>query len=112
MRIGRRRGVSGLGLFGLLLVGCVSVGREFPTPTSEMIKNGVTTQAELRHLFGPPVQEGIENGDRTWTWIHVKTGIGGQTLSKQLHVKFNEQGIVKSYAFTSSLPEDLTRKAQ
>lgn len=112
IRIGGWRALSGTGLLGLLLVGCVSVGREFPTPTAEMITNGVSTQAELRQLFGPPVQEGIEDGDRTWTWVLFKSGLGGQTVSKQFHVKFNERGIVKSYAFTSSLPEDLTQKTK
>lgn len=96
----------------LLLAGCVSIGREFPTPTTDTIKNGITTRAELQQRFGLPVQEGIEDGHRTWTWIHVKTGPGGQTLSKQLHVKFDERGIVKSYSFTSNHPEDLTEKAK
>ena len=79
---GWRRRVVGLGGLILLLAGCVSVGREFPTPTLAMIQDGVTTRAELLQRFGSPTQVGIEDGDPTWTWIHVKAGGLRQPLSK------------------------------
>ncbi len=104
--------VLSLGCLVLLLGGCVSLGREFPTPTAETIKDGVTTKAELLKLFGPPTQVGIEDGDPTWTWIHVRASSFGQTLSKELHVKFNKQDIVKSYNYTSNLPEGVQQKMQ
>jgi outer membrane protein assembly factor BamE (lipoprotein component of BamABCDE complex) len=103
------RHIVSLGCLILLLAGCVSVGAEFPTPTSAMIKNGVTTRTELRQLFGSPTQVGIEDGDQTWTWLHVRAGAIGRTLSKELHVKFTERGVVKSYSYTSSLPEEVQR---
>lgn len=106
------RRILGLGCFILLLAGCVSVGEEFRTPTSQMIKNGVTTRAELLQLFGSPTQVGIEDGDQTWTWLHVRAGAIGRTLSKELHVKFNERGVAKSYSYTSNLPEEVQREAQ
>lgn len=101
------RRILSLGCFILLLAGCVSVGEEFRTPTSEMIKNGVTTRAELLQLFGSPTQVGIEDGDHTWTWAYVRAGGVGRTLSKELHVKFTERGIVKSYSYSSNLPEEI-----
>jgi len=101
-----------IGCLIFLLAGCVSVGREFPTPTPEMIKNGVTTRAELLKLFGSPTQVGIEDGDQTWTWLHVRAGAVGQTLSRELHVRFNERGLVKSYSYTSSLPEEVQQKTK
>lgn len=96
----------------LFLAGCVSVGREFPTPTSEMIKNGFTTRAELVKLFGSPTQVGIEDGDPTWTWVHVKAGGFGQPLSRELHIKFDARGLVKSYSYTSNLPEEVQQKTK
>ncbi len=105
-------GLLGFGCLFLLLVGCVSIGREFPTPTPEMIKNGVTTRAELLKLFGSPTQVGIEDGDQTWTWLYVRAGAVGQTLSRELHVKFNERGLVKSYSYTSNLPEEVQEKTK
>jgi len=106
------RSLLSLGLLSLLLAGCVSVGAEFPTPTVAMIRNGVTTRAELLQLFGSPTQVGIEDGDQTWTWLHVRAGAIGRTLSKELHVKFNERGIVKSYSYTSNLPEEVQSEAR
>ena len=111
MRDWHRR-ILGLGCSILLLAGCVSVGEKFRTPTSGMIKNGVTTRAELLQLFGSPTQVGIEHGDQTWTWVYVRAGGIGRPLSKELHVKFTERGVVKSYSYTSSLPEEVQRDTQ
>lgn len=106
-----RRFVS-LGNLVLLLTGCVSVGEEFRTPTADMIKNGTTTRSELLQLFGSPTQVGIEDGNQTWTWAYVRAGAFSRTLSKELHVVFTERGIVKSYSYTSNLPEEIRRDAQ
>lgn len=111
MRGSYRRMVS-LGCFILLLAGCIAVGEEFRTPTAEMIKNGVTTRTELLQLFGSPTQVGIEDGDQTWTWVYVRAGGFGRSLSKELHVTLNERGVVKSYSYTSSLPEEVQRDAR
>jgi outer membrane protein assembly factor BamE (lipoprotein component of BamABCDE complex) len=109
---GSYRRMVRLGCFILLLAGCISVGEEFRTPTAEMIKNGVTTRAELLQLFGSPTQVGIEDGDQTWTWVYVRAGGFGRSLSKELHVTLNERGVVKSYSYTSSLPEEVQRNAR
>ncbi|MBI2883922.1 MAG: hypothetical protein HYY11_08465 [Candidatus Methylomirabilis oxyfera] len=103
-----RRTVS-LGCFILLLAGCVAVGEEFRTPTAQMIKNGVTTRAELLRLFGSPTQVGIEDGNQTWTWVYVRAGSFSRNLSKELHVTLTDRGVVKSYSYTSSLPEEVGR---
>lgn len=101
-----------LGCLVLLLAGCVSVGQEFPTPTAETIRGGITTKTELRKLFGSPTQVGIEDGDPTWTWVYVQAGGFRQTLSKELHVKFTKQDVVKSYNYTSNLPEEVQRQTR
>ena len=109
---GWRSRVVGLGGLILLLAGCVSVGREFPTPTPAMIQDGVTTRAELLRRFGSPTQVGIEDGDQTWTWVHVRASGLGLPVSKELHVKFDERGLVKSYSYTSNLPEEVQQKTR
>ena len=95
----------------LVVASCVSIGKEFPTPGPGTIMNGVTTRAELLQLFGPPTQVGIEDGDQTWAWIHVRAG-AGQTLSKQLYVRFGERGVVKSYSYTSDVPEEIQKRTK
>ena len=101
-----------LGCLILLLTGCVSVGRDFPTPTQDIIKNGVTTGVELLQRFGSPTQVGIENGDQTWSWVYVRAGGLGQPLSKELRVRFDDRGVVKSYSYSSNLPEEVQQKTR
>jgi len=96
----------------LLLTGCASVGREFPTPTQDMITNGVTSKGELLQRFGSPTQVGIENGDHTWTWVYIRAGGLRQPLSKELHVRLDDRGVVKSYSYTSNLPEEVQQKTR
>lgn len=96
-----------LGCFILLFAGCISVGEEFRTLSSEMIKDGVTTRAELLRLLGSPTRVGVENGEQTWTWVDVRVGGMSRTLPKELHVKFTRRGIVKSHSYTARLPEEV-----
>jgi len=93
---------------GLLLGACASVfstGRDFPSPARDTIRNGTTTRADLTRLFGEPTQVGIEDGDPTWTWLYFRKG--DLDLTKQLTVRFQPDGVVKSYSFSSNFPEDM-----
>jgi hypothetical protein len=92
--------------FGLAACASVfSTGRDFPSPAREAIKSGTTTKADLVRLFGEPAQVGIEDGDQTWTWLYFKKG--EPDLSKTLTVRFQAEGVVKSYSFSSNFPEDM-----
>lgn len=95
-------------LLALGLASCASVftsGREFPSPARDAIKTGTTSKADLVRLFGEPTQVGIEDGDATWTWLYFKKG--DPDLTKTLHVRFQPDGIVKSYSFSSNFPDDM-----
>ncbi len=95
-------------LLALGLAACASVfatGRDFPSPTRESIRNGTTVKNDLVRLFGEPTQVGIDDGDQTWTWIYFKKG--DPDLTKTLTVRFQANGAVKSYSFSSNFPEDL-----
>jgi outer membrane protein assembly factor BamE (lipoprotein component of BamABCDE complex) len=93
----------------LALSGCagLQVGREFPSPEAAQIKPDVTDKARLLTLFGEPYQVGIDNGDQTWRWFYAQRG--GSATSKDLSVRFNANGTVKSYSFTSNFPEDMKK---
>ena len=67
------------------------MGREFPPPTAETFKNGVTTKADLIRLFRAPTQVGIEDGAPTSTWLYVKAGGFGRPLSKELQAKLDKR---------------------
>ena len=94
----------------LLLPACagLQVGREFPSPEAAQIKADVTDKARLLTLFGEPYQVGIDNGDQTWRWFYAQRS-ASSTTSKDLSVRFNANGTVKSYSFTSNFPEDMKK---
>ncbi len=93
-----------------LLAGCISIkfGREFPSPDAKMIVAGKTDKASLQRMFGEPYQVGLDSGDQTWRWFYGQRDSGAE-LSKDLSVRFNPDGTVKSYAFTSNFPPDMQR---
>jgi hypothetical protein len=51
---------------------------------------------------------GIDSGDPTWRWFFGRRGWGPEE-TKDLSVRFNADGTVKSYAFTSNFPSDMKR---
>jgi hypothetical protein len=83
----------------------LSVGRDFPSPVPDTIRNGTTTKADLARLFGEPTQVGVKDGDQTWTWYYFRKG--NPDLTKQLEVTFTATGVAKAYSFSSNFPEDM-----
>jgi hypothetical protein len=94
----------------LVLTGCASIriGRDFPSPDAHWIVPTKSDRWGLQRMFGEPYQVGFENGDPTLRWLFVQRDRGG-AVSKDLIVRFNADGVVKSYSFTSNFPEDLRR---
>jgi len=93
----------------LLAGGCaIKYGHLFPSPASGMISVGQTDKAALRRMFGEPYQEGLDSGDETWRWVYAEYRVS-EGIDKDLTVRFNANGTVKSYSFMSNFPEDMTR---
>ncbi|HTY77038.1 MAG TPA: hypothetical protein VMI34_04385 [Candidatus Bathyarchaeia archaeon] len=97
-------------LVAWITTGCFSTtfGRQFPSPELKTIAVGKTSKAELQRLYGEPYQVGIDSGDPTWRWFFGQRGWGAEE-TKDLSVRFNPDGTVKSYAFTSNFPSDMKR---
>ncbi len=97
-------------LIAMLLAGCggLKFGSDFPSPTKDMLVVGKTTKSDLLRFFGEPHQVGLDTGDPTWGWTYVQA-FTNQEFTKQLTVRLDERGAVKSYSFTSSFPEDMAR---
>jgi hypothetical protein len=95
---------------GLVLSACagLSLGRDFPSPDAAHIRVNVTDKVGLVAAFGEPYQVGIESGDQTWRWFYAQRG-PSSTITKDLSVRFNANGTVKSYSFTSNFPEDMRK---
>ena len=93
-----------------LLGGCLSfkAGREFASPEPQMLVAGKTDKAYLQRVFGEPYEVGLDSGDSTWTWFYGQSS-GSEDRSKSLTVRFNTDGTVKSYSFSSNFPDDMRR---
>ena len=104
-RVSRRALAPALLLWVLALSGCLSVGREFPTGPVTSLQIGETTQDDVRAAFGPPWRTGIEDGDRTWTYGHYRYALLGLTHTRDLVLRFDERGVLRSYTYNSTTPD-------
>ena len=93
-----------------LVTGCISLkfGREFPSPEAKSIVAGKTDKASVERMFGSPYQIGLDSGDQMWRWFYGERE-PGREMSKDLTIRFNADGTVKSYAFSSNFPDDMKR---
>jgi hypothetical protein len=86
------------------IVGCATVGREFPTERVIEIRIDQTTKADLLAHFGRPYRRGIEDGDSTWTYVWYKLRLlGGQTQARDLYIRFADEK-VSSYTYNFDVP--------
>ena len=94
----------GLSVIAMALIGCspMTLGREFPVEKVGSIEISVTTRAEIRERFGSPWRTGIEDGMSTWTFGYYSYDFSGKGLGRDLMIKFNKAGIVRSYAFNTT----------
>ncbi len=91
-----------LGAVACTLGSCATVGHEFPTERVSDIKLHGTTRAEIQEMFGPPWRTGIEDGYETWTYGRYRYAIFSDAKTKDLVVRFDDQGIVMSYTFNTT----------
>lgn len=85
--------------------GCARVGYDFNANKVQKIEIGKTTQDEIVIMFGQPWRKGIENGVTIWTYGRYTYRLIGETDTKDLVVKFDDKGKVKSYTFNETTNE-------
>lgn len=88
------------------ITGCITLGREFPVDAVSKIQKGKTTRTEIDQLFGSPWRTGVDDGMRTWTYARYRYSLFGESKTRDLVVRFDDKGIVASYTFNSTYPED------
>jgi hypothetical protein len=89
-------------LITIFLMGCATVGHDFPDAQVLNVRLNKTTQDEIRAMFGSPWRVGIEDGQRTWTYGKYRYKLFGQSSTKDLVVRFNDKNIVVSYTFNTT----------
>ena len=93
-------------VIGIALIsnGCGTVGKSFNTSKVDSIVNGITTQSDIKKMFGKPFKIGIQNGQPIWVYEDHHYSIIREKTSKDLIIIFGPNGIVQSYQFMSSKP--------
>jgi hypothetical protein len=87
----------------LVLAGCGSTGKNFPSGHVEEIQNGVTTQLQILDWFGIAFKEGVRNGNPLWTYQFDAYNSIGKDHSKELIILFDKDHIVQAYRYASNM---------
>ena len=82
--------------------GCITGGRDFPVDRVSDIRIGETTQSQIREMFGPPVRVGIEDGQKTWTYIKYRIAAFRDERGQDLLIRFDDRDVVSSYTFNTT----------
>jgi hypothetical protein len=93
-------------LLAAALSGCMTMGRPFDVGRVPQIQLNKTTEKDLKTMFGEPYRTGLEDGAPTATWVNYKVWLFGTEQTRDLYVKFNDDGTVRSYSFNTNMPED------
>ena len=91
---------------GIVLIsnGCGTVGKSFNTSKVESVVNGISTQSDIKKMFGKPFKIGVQNGQPISVYEDNHYSIISEGASKDLIIIFSPNGIVQSYQFMSSKP--------
>ena len=84
------------------LTGCFTVGQEFAGSRVPEIKVGQTTKQDVENIFGTPWRKGSEDGKSTWSYGIYKYYLFGPADTQDLLIRFDPQGVVRSYTFGST----------
>ena len=84
------------------LTACVTVGQEFAASRVADIKIGQTRKQDITDMFGIPWRSGLEDGHPTWTYGIYKYSLFGADDTQDLLIRFDTQGLVRSYTFSST----------
>ena len=94
-------------LFPLLLAGCFTIGRDFDsTNVAGWIKSGDTAKPQVLEKLGNPFRVGMDAGDPTWSYGFYQYRVFGASDNKDLVIRFDAAGKVKSYTLNTTYPEE------
>ncbi len=111
-----------LALLVVLLGGCATAGNasiahETKVSVAHQLVKGRTTEAEVRALYGDPVQTSFtDKGNAIWTYTFTKSHVTATTYipfyglfnggtigkEKELVLFFNKNDVLKNYQFSNS----------
>ena len=85
----------------LWLSGCaITLGARFDSSQIVKIKEGVTTQSQIKEMMGEPASDGMKDGNPLWTYIYARVPLlGGVARGTVVSIEFDERGVVESYSY-------------
>jgi outer membrane protein assembly factor BamE (lipoprotein component of BamABCDE complex) len=92
-----------------LTAGCASIGRDFDSTSLDWLKPGETDKTIILDHIGGPFRVGFDAGDPTWTYGFYKYRLFGTSVTKDLVIRFDAVGKVKSFTLNTSFPEEKER---
>ena len=105
----RTRPLCLLALAAPLLSGCATMGHDFDSVSLSWLKPGETGKQEILDRLGEPFRVGADAGDQTWTYGYYKYKLFGGSATKDLVIRFDPSGRVKSHTLNTSFPEEKER---
>lgn len=90
----------------LTFSGCARVGSDFSARNINELQIGQTTKSDVINMFGKPWRIGNENGVTMWTYGKYTYYLIGEADTKDLVIKFNDNGTVRSYTFNKTMNEE------
>jgi len=103
-RTNRFRIPAALVLISVLTAGCATVGRDFNSTGLSWIFAGQTGKGEILEKLGEPFRVGIDSGDPTWTYGYYRYRVFGESLTKDLVIRFDPEGKVRSFTLNTNFP--------
>lgn len=98
--------LAGVLLSMALLSGCATIGKDFDSTKLSWLKAGETGKKDVLKELGDPFRVGSDAGDQTWTYGYYQYRVFGDSTTKDLVIRFDETGKVKSYTLNTSFPEE------
>lgn len=94
-------------IFPLLILNtkCLTVGQKFKSDV-KWIRVGQTHKEDILRYFGKPFRQGYDSGLETYTYGYYRYSLIKEFRSKDLTIRFNNDGKVNSYTFASSFEDD------
>lgn len=93
-------------LSALLFSGCATIGKDFDSTKLSWIKAGETGKKDVIRELGDPFRVGMDAGDQTWTYGYYQYRVFGESTTKDLVIRFDQDGKVKSFTLNTSFPEE------
>ena len=93
-------------LIFIFLAGCATVGKEFNAQAVPQLEIGKTTKQDVQGMFGSPWRVGNEDGYLTWTYGRYKYSLFDPAETKDLVIRFDSKGVVKSFTYSATEHEE------